>query len=70
MDTITICDLEVFYHIGVPAEERAKTQRLLLTIEIRKDFAPPRRRTISRRPSTTTRSASDCSASGRIATGN
>ena len=40
MDTITICDLEVFYHIGVPAEERAKTQRLLLTIEIRKDFAP------------------------------
>ena len=39
MDKITICDLEVFYHVGVPPEERAKVQRLLLNIEIQQDFA-------------------------------
>ena len=36
---ISIVDLEVFYRVGVPEEERAKTQRLLLTIEMRFDFS-------------------------------
>jgi FolB domain-containing protein len=38
MDTITIKDLEVFYCVGVPDEERARPQRLLLTVEIEHDF--------------------------------
>ena len=38
MDTITIKDLEVSYCIGVPDEERAKPQRLLLTVEMEHDF--------------------------------
>ena len=38
MDLITISDLEVFYCVGVPDEERAKPQRLLLTVEILHDF--------------------------------
>ena len=38
MDTITINDLEVFYCVGVPDEERAKPQRLLLTVEMSHDF--------------------------------
>jgi FolB domain-containing protein len=38
MDTITICDLEVFYCVGVPDEERAEPQRLLLSIEMEHDF--------------------------------
>ncbi len=38
MDVIRICDLEVFYHVGVPEEERAQPQRLLLDIEFRSDF--------------------------------
>lgn len=38
MDAIRICDLEVFYHVGVPEEERAHPQRLLLDIEMRLDF--------------------------------
>jgi dihydroneopterin aldolase len=38
MDTIIISDLEVYYHVGVPAEERAKAQRLLLSLEITHDF--------------------------------
>ncbi len=38
MDTITICDLEVFYHVGVPDAERAQPQRLLLTVELAYDF--------------------------------
>jgi FolB domain-containing protein len=38
MDTITISDLEVFYCVGVPDEERAKPQRLLLTVEMEHDF--------------------------------
>ena len=37
-DTITICDLEVLYRVGVPAEERAQPQRLLLTVELSQDF--------------------------------
>ncbi|HTH47002.1 MAG TPA: dihydroneopterin aldolase [Candidatus Limnocylindria bacterium] len=38
MDLITLTDLEVRYHVGVPDEERASPQRLLLTIEMRSDF--------------------------------
>jgi FolB domain-containing protein len=38
MDTITINELEVFYCVGVPDEERARPQRLLLTIEMEHDF--------------------------------
>lgn len=38
MDIITIRDLEVFYHVGVGNQERAKPQRLLLTIEMELDF--------------------------------
>lgn len=38
MDTIIIHELEVFYRVGVPDEERADAQRLLLTVEMRKDF--------------------------------
>ena len=37
MDTITISDLEVFFHVGVTPEERAKPQRLLLTVEMSHD---------------------------------
>jgi FolB domain-containing protein len=36
---ISIIDLEVFYRVGVPDEERAKPQRLLLTIEMEGDFS-------------------------------
>jgi len=39
MAKIGIVDLEVHYHIGVPDEERAKPQRLLLTIEMNLDIA-------------------------------
>ena len=39
MSTITVTDLEVFYHVGVPDEERARPQRLLLTIEMTTDFS-------------------------------
>ena len=38
MDTITITDLEVFYRVGVPDAERAKPQRLVLTVEMEHDF--------------------------------
>src|SRR4051812_19391091 len=38
MDIITIKDLEVFYCVGVPDEERATPQRLLLTVEMEHDF--------------------------------
>ncbi|HUL51037.1 MAG TPA: dihydroneopterin aldolase [Candidatus Nitrosotalea sp.] len=41
MDKIKISDLEVFYRVGVPDEERAKPQRLLLTIEMSKDLRTP-----------------------------
>ena len=37
-DTITICDLEVFFHVGVTAEERAQAQRLLITVEMTRDY--------------------------------
>lgn len=38
MHKITITDLEVFFHVGVPDAERAQPQRLLLTIEMEYDF--------------------------------
>ncbi len=37
-DTITLADLEVHYHVGVPDAERAQAQRLLVTIEMQHDF--------------------------------
>jgi 7,8-dihydroneopterin aldolase/epimerase/oxygenase len=36
---ISIVDLEVFYRAGVPDVERAKPQRLLLTVEMEFDFS-------------------------------
>ena len=39
MSKITIVDLEVFYAIGVTDEERAKPQRLLITVDMSFDFA-------------------------------
>ena len=39
MSKITIVELEVFYHVGVSDEERAKPQRLLLTVDMEFDFA-------------------------------
>jgi dihydroneopterin aldolase len=38
MDKIRITDLEVFYQVGVTDEERAKPQRLLLSVEMEHDF--------------------------------
>ncbi len=38
MDIITIADLEVHFCVGVPAEERAQPQRLLLTVQLGHDF--------------------------------
>jgi FolB domain-containing protein len=40
MDTVTIQDLEVWYCVGVPDEERARPQRLALTVEWDLDCAP------------------------------
>lgn len=39
MDKTKISDLEVFYCVGVPDEERAKPQRLTLTVEMISDFS-------------------------------
>jgi FolB domain-containing protein len=39
MAKITIVDLEVFYCVGVTDEERAKPQRLLLTVDMSLDFS-------------------------------
>ena len=39
MDRIIIEDLQVEYHIGVPEAERAKPQRLLLSIELQLDLS-------------------------------
>ena len=39
MSKISIVDLEVYYHVGVPDEERAQPQRLLLTLELEADFS-------------------------------
>lgn len=38
MSRINIVDLEVFYQVGVTDEERAKPQRLLITVEMDFDF--------------------------------
>jgi dihydroneopterin aldolase len=38
MSKISIVDLEVFYCVGVSDEERAKPQRLLLTVDLGFDF--------------------------------
>lgn len=39
MSKITIVDLEVFFHVGVPDEERVQPQRLLITIDMNYDFS-------------------------------
>lgn len=39
MSNISIVDLEVFYRVGVPDEERARPQRLLLTVGLDFDFS-------------------------------
>ena len=39
-DQITIEDLEVRFHVGVPDEERAEPQRLLITIGMNLDLGP------------------------------
>ena len=39
MSRISIVDLEVFYCVGVTDEERAKPQRLLLTVDMSLDFS-------------------------------
>lgn len=39
MSKITITDLEVFYCVGVSDEERAKPQRLLITVDMNFDFS-------------------------------
>lgn len=39
MDKITIHNLEVHYHIGVPDEERSEPQRLLISLELERDFS-------------------------------
>ena len=39
MSKITIVDLEVFYCVGVTDEERAKPQRLLVTVDMSLDFS-------------------------------
>jgi FolB domain-containing protein len=38
MSKITIADLEIFLRVGVPDEERARPQRVLLTVEMDFDF--------------------------------
>jgi FolB domain-containing protein len=38
-DKISVVGLEVFCRVGVPDEERAQPQRLLLTVEMEFDFA-------------------------------
>ena len=38
MDKTKIADLEVFYRVGVPDEERAQPQRLLVTVDMISDF--------------------------------
>jgi dihydroneopterin aldolase len=38
MDQIIIKDLRIFARVGVPAAERAKSQRLLVTVEMDHDF--------------------------------
>ncbi|MBI3875930.1 MAG: dihydroneopterin aldolase [Verrucomicrobia bacterium] len=37
-DRITLNDVEVYYHVGVPDEERSKPQRLMISVELATDF--------------------------------
>ena len=37
-DRISIQDLEVFYRVGVPEAERAVPQRLLITLDMEREF--------------------------------
>ena len=39
MDIIRIVDLEVFFQVGVGEEERARPQRLLISVEMEHDFS-------------------------------
>ena len=39
MSKITIVDLEVLFHVGVPDEERAQPQKLLITVDMTYDFS-------------------------------
>ena len=39
MDTISIRDLEVHFHVGVPDQERERPQRLLIDVEMQHDFS-------------------------------
>src|SRR5215831_16241891 len=39
LSKITVTDLEVFYCVGVTDEERAKPQRLLVTVDMAFDFS-------------------------------
>jgi len=39
MSKITIVDLEVSFRVGVPDEERARPQRLLVTVDMEFDFS-------------------------------
>ena len=39
MSKISIADLEVFFCVGVTDEERAKPQRLLITVDMSLDFS-------------------------------
>jgi dihydroneopterin aldolase len=39
MSRISIVDLEVFYQVGLTDDERAKPQRLLITVEMDVDFS-------------------------------
>ena len=39
MSRISIVDLEVYYCVGVPDEERANPQRLLITVDMTHDFS-------------------------------
>ena len=38
MGKINITDLEVSFHVGVPDAERARPQRLLISVELETDF--------------------------------
>jgi len=44
MDQIIIRELEVYFRVGVPKAERAKSQRLLVTIEMDLDFTAAARK--------------------------
>ena len=39
MSNITIVDFEVFWHVGVPDEERSRPQRLLVSVDMQFDIS-------------------------------